>query len=83
MNEAAEAEGDAFERVVEELARRVVEGEITRDEVESAKHEVCAEHSSPRVPRNSDVLEAVDERHREDAAEVLRTTPVRTASGVT
>lgn len=78
-----ETENDAFDRVVEELARMVVEGEIGRDDVESEKHRVCGKHSSPRVPKNSDILETVPDEYRERAERVLRTTPVRTASGVT
>jgi len=83
MTTGAEAEKDAFGRVVEELAEMVVEGDVERDDFESAKNRVCGKHSSPRVPKNSDVLEAVPEEHREKAERVLRTTPVRTASGVT
>ena len=74
---------DAFTRVVNELAEMVVEGEIERGEVEKEKNRVCGKHSSPRVPKNSDVLDAVPDEHRERAERVLRTTPVRTASGVT
>jgi len=74
---------DAYEAVVEELARMVAEGELERDDVESEKNRVCGEHSAPRVPKNSDILEAVPNKHRERAERVLRTTPVRTASGVT
>jgi len=83
MTTGAEAEDDAFERVVDELAEMVVAGEVDREEFESAKTRVCGEYSSPRVPKNSDVLEAVPDKHRERAERVLRTTPVRTASGVT
>jgi elongator complex protein 3 len=83
MTTGAEAEEDAFERTVEELAEMVAEGEIDRGEVEEAKNRVCGEHSSPRVPKNSDILEAVPDEYRERAERVLRTTPVRTASGVT
>ncbi|MFP4188298.1 MAG: tRNA uridine(34) 5-carboxymethylaminomethyl modification radical SAM/GNAT enzyme Elp3 [Halobacteriales archaeon] len=61
----------------------VVEGEIERDEVEKVKNRVCGKHSSPRVPKNSDILDAVPDEHRDRAERVLRTTPVRTASGVT
>ena len=82
-NSEAEKKDDAFDRVVEELARMVVEGEIDRDDVETEKNRVCGKHSSPRVPKNSDILEAVPDESREKAQRVLRTTPVRTASGVT
>lgn len=78
-----EAESDAFDRVVEELAQMVVDGELERDDVEKEKNRVCGKHSSPRVPKNSDILDAVPDQYRERAERVLRTTPVRTASGVT
>ncbi len=74
---------DAFRRTVQQLAEEIVQGEVGRDDVEKAKNRVCGEHGSPRVPKNSDILEAVPDDHRERAEDVLRTTPVRTASGVT
>jgi len=83
--ESAEGETDteAYEAVVEELAEMVVKGELERENVENEKNRVCGKHSSPRVPKNSEVLEAVPDEHRDRAERILRTTPVRTASGVT
>jgi elongator complex protein 3 len=80
--DAEPAESEAFERTCEELARRVLAGEIEREDVESAKLEVCSEFSSPKVPTNSDILAKAPDDRREEAEAVLRRKPVRTASGV-
>ncbi|MCL7418237.1 MAG: tRNA uridine(34) 5-carboxymethylaminomethyl modification radical SAM/GNAT enzyme Elp3, partial [Halalkalicoccus sp.] len=80
--DAEPAESEAFERTCEELIERVLAGEIEREDVESAKLEVCSEFSSPKVPTNSDVLSKAPDDRREEAEAVLRRKPVRTASGV-
>ncbi|MCH7661762.1 MAG: tRNA uridine(34) 5-carboxymethylaminomethyl modification radical SAM/GNAT enzyme Elp3 [Euryarchaeota archaeon] len=82
MSTDTEVEDKAFERTCEELLSRVLAGEIERDEVESAKLEVCSEFSSPKVPTNSDILTKAPQDRREEAEAVLRRKPVRTASGV-
>ncbi|PSP36956.1 tRNA uridine(34) 5-carboxymethylaminomethyl modification radical SAM/GNAT enzyme Elp3 [Halobacteriales archaeon QH_2_66_30] len=73
---------DAFESVCEELVDRILAGEIERDDLESAKTEVCGEYSSPKVPKNSELLDFAPDEHREELASVLQRKPVRTASGV-
>ncbi len=73
---------EAFERTCEELAERVLAGNIEREDVESAKLDVCSEFSSPKVPTNSDILAKAPDDRREEAEAVLRRKPVRTASGV-
>ncbi|WP_435175002.1 tRNA uridine(34) 5-carboxymethylaminomethyl modification radical SAM/GNAT enzyme Elp3 [Halorussus sp. AFM4] len=75
-------ETEAFERVCEELVERILDGEVERDDLESVKLEVCSEHSSPKVPKNSELLDHAPEERREDLQEVLQRKPVRTASGV-
>ncbi|SFK88040.1 elongator complex protein 3 [Halogranum rubrum] len=75
-------ESDAFQNACEELARRIVEGEIERDDLEKEKLQVCSEFSSPKVPKNADILDHAPEAHRDDVQEVTRRKPVRTASGV-
>ncbi|NHN59398.1 MULTISPECIES: tRNA uridine(34) 5-carboxymethylaminomethyl modification radical SAM/GNAT enzyme Elp3 [Halorussus] len=75
-------ETEAFERVCEELVERILDGEVERDDLESEKLEVCSEHSSPKVPKNSELLDHAPEDRREDLQEVLQRKPVRTASGV-
>ncbi|MDY6776316.1 MAG: tRNA uridine(34) 5-carboxymethylaminomethyl modification radical SAM/GNAT enzyme Elp3 [Halobacteria archaeon] len=80
---STDADSDAFERVKRELADLVVSGEVDRDELESVKNSVCGKHGAEKVPKNSDILEAVPDEERDEAESVLQTTPVRTASGVT
>ncbi|WP_128476071.1 tRNA uridine(34) 5-carboxymethylaminomethyl modification radical SAM/GNAT enzyme Elp3 [Halorussus pelagicus] len=75
-------ETEAFERVCEELVERILDGEVERDELEGEKLSVCSEFSSPKVPKNSELLDHAPEEHREDLQEVLQSKPVRTASGV-
>ncbi|WP_135852827.1 tRNA uridine(34) 5-carboxymethylaminomethyl modification radical SAM/GNAT enzyme Elp3 [Halorussus salinus] len=75
-------ETEAFERVCEELVERILDGEIERDDLESEKLSVCSDHSSPKVPKNSELLDYAPDERREDLQEVLQNKPVRTASGV-
>ncbi|WP_327052373.1 tRNA uridine(34) 5-carboxymethylaminomethyl modification radical SAM/GNAT enzyme Elp3 [Halomicrococcus gelatinilyticus] len=75
-------ETEAFEQVCEELVERILAGELERDEVESAKLEACSEHSAPKVPKNSEILDYAPNERREELESVLRRKPVRTASGV-
>jgi elongator complex protein 3 len=78
----ADTESEAFRRVCETLAERIVAGDIERDDLESAKLSVCSEFSSPKVPKNTEILQHAPEDRREDVKEVVRRKPVRTASGV-
>ncbi|WP_435193948.1 tRNA uridine(34) 5-carboxymethylaminomethyl modification radical SAM/GNAT enzyme Elp3 [Natronomonas sp. EA1] len=73
---------DAFQRVCETLAERILAGEIDEDDVESAKLAACSEFSAPKVPKNADILDAAPEGRREELEPVLQRKPVRTASGV-
>ena len=73
---------DVVDRVCEELVERILAGEVTSETLESAKLDVCAEHSSPEVPGNTDLLAYAPEGRREEVLEVVRRKPVRTASGV-
>jgi elongator complex protein 3 len=75
-------ESEAFEQVCEELVDRILAGELERDDVESAKMEVCSKYSSPKVPKNSEILDYAPLERREELEEVLQRKPVRTASGV-
>mgnify|MGYP000368565342 FL=1 len=76
------AGSDAFERACAELVERILAGDVERDDVEAAKKEVCGKHSSPKVPRNSDLIDFGPDDRREELEEVLQRKPVRTASGV-
>ncbi len=82
MSTDTPAETEAFERVCEELVERILAGEIGRDNLESAKTDVCGKHSAPKVPKNSDLLDFAPSERRDELADVLRRKPVRTASGV-
>jgi len=82
MSSDTPATEDAFEQVCAELIDRILAGEVGRDDVESAKTEVCGKYSAPKVPKNSELLDRAPEGTREELEQVLRRKPVRTASGV-
>lgn len=77
-----EAEPEAFVNACEELVDRILAGEIERDDLESAKLDVCSEFSSPKVPKNTEILDHAPAEFRDEVKEVVRRKPVRTASGV-
>ncbi|KAB1198865.1 tRNA uridine(34) 5-carboxymethylaminomethyl modification radical SAM/GNAT enzyme Elp3 [Haloferax sp. MBLA0078] len=79
---SAETESEAFERTCEALVERILAGEVDRDDLESAKLDACSEHSSPKVPKNTEILQHAPKDRREEVKEVVRRKPVRTASGV-
>ena len=80
--DADPAESEAFERVCESLVEDLLAGEIDRDELEGAKMDACREHSAPKVPKNTELLDHAPDDRREELEPVLRRKPVRTASGV-
>ncbi|ELZ35001.1 histone acetyltransferase, elp3 family protein [Halogeometricum pallidum JCM 14848] len=75
-------ETEAFRRTCETLVERILDGEVGRDDLESAKLDACSEHSSPKVPKNAEILQYAPDGRREEIKEVVRRKPVRTASGV-
>ena len=75
-------ETEAFRRTCETLVEQILEWEVDADSLESAKLDACSEHSSPKVPKNTDLLQYAPGDRREDVKEVVRRKPVRTASGV-
>ena len=79
---ATDAEPEAFVNACEELADRILAGEVDRDGLEAAKLDVCSEFSSPKVPKNTAILDHAPPDAREEVKEVVRRKPVRTASGV-
>ncbi|GAB6880557.1 tRNA uridine(34) 5-carboxymethylaminomethyl modification radical SAM/GNAT enzyme Elp3 [Halorubrum gandharaense] len=79
---AGDDESAAFVATCEELAARILDGEVDSDNLESAKLDACSEFSSPKVPKNTDILDHAPADGREDVKEVVRRKPVRTASGV-
>ncbi|MFC6952802.1 tRNA uridine(34) 5-carboxymethylaminomethyl modification radical SAM/GNAT enzyme Elp3 [Halorubellus litoreus] len=83
MSEASDpTETEAFRAVCEDLVDRILAGELERDDVESAKLAACSEHSAPKVPKNSEILDHAPQERREELEGVLMRKPVRTASGV-
>ena len=80
--DAPPTESERFERTCEELIERILDGEVGRDGVESAKLDVCSTFSAPKVPKNSELLDRAPEGRRKELEKVLRRKPVRTASGV-
>ncbi|MWV64844.1 tRNA uridine(34) 5-carboxymethylaminomethyl modification radical SAM/GNAT enzyme Elp3 [Halorubrum sp. JWXQ-INN 858] len=77
-----DAEPEAFVRACEELVDRILDGEIDREGLESAKIDACSAHSSPKVPKNTEILDHAPADARDEVIEVVRRKPVRTASGV-
>jgi elongator complex protein 3 len=75
-------EPTAYRKACQELVDGILAGEIDREEVETAKREVCGKYSSPKVPRNSDLIDFGPADRRDELETVLRRKPVRTASGV-
>ncbi|ATW89095.1 elongator complex protein 3 [Halohasta litchfieldiae] len=82
MSSDAVSDADPFRQACEALVEEIIAGEIDRDDLESAKLRVCSEYSAPKVPQNTELLEAAPTEHREDVKAVVKRKPVRTASGV-
>ena len=75
-------ETEAFKQTCEELARRIADGKIGADDLESAKLEVCGEFNAPKVPTNPEILACAPAAEEEAVEAVVRRKPVRTVSGV-
>ena len=82
MSADTEAESDSFVRVCEDLVERILDGELDRDDLESAKLDACSEHAAAKVPKNADILRHAPDDRRDEVESVVRRKPVRTASGV-
>ncbi|MFB6110914.1 MAG: tRNA uridine(34) 5-carboxymethylaminomethyl modification radical SAM/GNAT enzyme Elp3 [Halobacteriaceae archaeon] len=79
----APVESEAYRKARDELVRRILDGDVDREEVETAKLEVCGTYGAPKVPTNAELIRAGPDDRREELEAVLRRKPVRTASGVT
>jgi elongator complex protein 3 len=75
-------DSEAFVRTCEHLVERILDGEIERDDLERAKLDACSEFGSPKVPKNTEILDHAPSEARDDVIEVVQRKPVRTASGV-
>ncbi len=82
MSSEAESESRAFREACESIVEEILTGEIDRDDLESAKLSACSEFSSPKVPKNTELLDFAPDDRREEVETVVRRKPVRTASGV-
>jgi len=76
------AETEAFERVCESLVADILAGDIDRENLETAKMDACREYSSPKVPKNTELLDYAPDERRDELEPILQRKPVRTASGV-
>ncbi|MFW5964699.1 MAG: tRNA uridine(34) 5-carboxymethylaminomethyl modification radical SAM/GNAT enzyme Elp3, partial [Natronomonas sp.] len=76
------AETEAFERVCESLVADILTGDIDRENLETAKMDACREYSSPKVPKNTELLDYAPDERRDELEPILQRKPVRTASGV-
>ncbi|GGM53953.1 elongator complex protein 3 [Halarchaeum rubridurum] len=81
-SEAESGEDEAFAAACEDLVSRILAGDVGQGDVESAKLDVCSEHSVAQVPKHTDLLDHAPDGRREELEEVLQRKPVRTASGV-
>ncbi|TKX86061.1 tRNA uridine(34) 5-carboxymethylaminomethyl modification radical SAM/GNAT enzyme Elp3, partial [Halorubrum sp. SS5] len=84
-DDAASGDGtdsEAFVRTCEHLVDRILAGEIERDDLERSKLDACSEFGSPKVPKNTEILDHAPAEARDDVIEVVQRKPVRTASGV-
>jgi elongator complex protein 3 len=77
-----DAPTEAFDRVCADLVDRILEGDLDRDGLESAKLDACSEHGAATVPKNTHILRYAPEERRDEVQAVVRRKPVRTASGV-
>jgi len=77
-----ETEPEAFTDACEALVERILEGDVDRDSLESAKLEACSQFGSPRVPKNTEILDHAPSADRDAVIDVVQRKPVRTASGV-
>jgi len=68
-------------RVAREVLERLLEEDISRDEVHKLKTEVASEHGC-KIPSNEEILELASEEEREKVLERLRRRPSRSRSGV-
>ena len=76
-------ESEAFSKTCEDIIERILDGKLSADRIEEAKMEICAIYSSPKVPKNTEILDYAPPEIRGELEQVLRRKPVRTASGVT
>lgn len=82
MSTDADDDAEAFEQVCQELIEAILDGDVDRDSIETAKKDVCGKYAASKVPKNTELLDRAPEGSRDTLVEVLQRKPVRTASGV-
>ncbi len=74
---------DTLQKVCDELTMKIVNDNITKDELEQVKLEVCGKYGSSKIPKNGEILQKAPDEYREQVRKVVQRKPVRTISGVT
>ncbi|MDD5503195.1 MAG: tRNA uridine(34) 5-carboxymethylaminomethyl modification radical SAM/GNAT enzyme Elp3, partial [Candidatus Thermoplasmatota archaeon] len=65
-----------------EIISKIIRGEITKENVQTAKIKLASKYGMKEIPRNSDILANADEEEMQHVLPVLRRKAVRTISGV-
>jgi elongator complex protein 3 len=73
---------ESIESVCSSVIEDIKDGVIDRDNLENKKLQYCGEYNASKVPKNSTILNYSNEEEREEVRKVLKTSPVRSASGV-
>lgn len=71
-----------IQEISDEIIRRIIENDVSRDGIEEVKRRVCGEYSAAKVPKNGEILSYASEDQKEIVKPLLKRKPVRTASGV-
>ncbi len=67
----------------EEAIAKIIQKDLeTTEEIEKLKKTLAKKHGLERIPKNSEILEAANEKQREKLKPILRKKPTRTISGV-
>jgi elongator complex protein 3 len=68
-------EEEAFSKTCEEIINRILDGKLKAEGVEAAKLEICALYASPKVPKNTEILDVSPIGKRGELEQVLRRKP--------
>lgn len=71
-----------FDRVRGEIISRIINEDVSKDDIEDVKRDVCGKYGARKVPTNGEVLSYATDEQREKVVDILQRKPVRTASGV-
>ena len=73
---------EAFSKTCDEIIELILDGRLRINEIEGAKLKICAKYSSPKIPKNTEILDHAPPEVRGELEQVLRRKPIRPASGV-